>query len=51
MFYGVSYAVDDLGGNMYRNFLLATLTGIPSGLTYFYFSRRYVEFAVETNIH
>ncbi|XP_065069179.1 solute carrier family 22 member 3-like isoform X2 [Rhopilema esculentum] len=40
VYYGVSFAADDLGGSMYRDFLLSTLAGICAAFAYSYFSDR-----------
>jgi len=40
VYYGVSYAADDLGGSMYMNFNVSTLAGIPAAVAFFYLSNR-----------
>ena len=41
VYYGVSYAADDLGGSMYMNFNVSTLAAIPAAVAFFYFLNRY----------
>eukprot|EP00112_Aurelia_sp_Birch-Aquarium-sp1_P026069 Seg900.11 transcript_id=Seg900.11/GoldUCD/mRNA.D3Y31 product="Solute carrier family 22 member 13" protein_id=Seg900.11/GoldUCD/D3Y31 len=41
VYYGVSFAADDLGGSMYRDFLLSTLVGFPATILYLFLSNRF----------
>ena len=42
LYYGVSFAADDLGGSMYRDFILSTLVSFPGASLCFFLSNRYV---------
>ena len=42
VYYGVSLASDNLGGNMYRDFVLTSLVEIPANILVIVLGNRYV---------